>query len=326
MSRLLALVVAAVLVACPFVAAQTTTKPATTQAGSAEAPSNRSRVLIISVDGLRPDLALRCKMPNLRSLVESGSYSFWARTVPHAITLPSHVSMLTGVVPRKHKVEWNDDLPLSKPVYPAFPTLFGVAKKAGYTTALAAGKMKFGALCAPETVDWQFLPTQYECEDDEVALAATQMIRSHQPQVMAIHLPTVDSVGHAKGWGTREQVVAIEQADAHVGAILTALSDVSLRESTFIILTADHGGAGLTHLADDFRARYIPWIITGPGIRKGVDLTVYDKLVINTEDTFATACKLLNLPLDPRLDGKPVVPIPESPGELLRAEGTPLTP
>jgi len=302
------------LLLSPFTLAQAT-QPASTQAATP-----KPRVMIISVDGLRPDLMLRCTTPNMRALFENGAYSFWARTVPHSITLPSHVSMLTGVVPRKHKIEWNDDLPLSKPVYPAFPTLFNVAKKAGYTTALVAGKMKFGAMCEPGTVDWQSLPAKYECEDDEVVAAATQMIRNHRPEVMAIHLPTVDSVGHAKGWGTEEQVVAIEQADGHVGAILKSLGDANLRGQTFIILTADHGGAGKTHLADDPRARYIPWIITGPGIRKGIDLTFYPQLVINTEDTFATACKLLHIPLDPRIDGKPVVPIFDAPGELLRAE------
>ena len=44
------------------------------------------------------------------------------------------------------------------------------------------------------------------------------------------------------------------------------------------------------------RARHIPWIISGPGIHKDVDLTVYPKTVIDTEDTFATACYLLGIP------------------------------
>jgi len=309
MHRLIVALVVSLLL--PPLAHAQTTRPTTPP---------RPRVMIISVDGLRPDLALRCRMPVVRSLLENGSYSFWARTTPHSITLPSHVSMLTGVVPRKHKVEWNDDLPLSEPVYPKFPTLFEVAKKAGYTTALAAGKSKFSALCKPGTLDWQYLPEKSEAEDDEVVAAATQIVRSHQPQVMAIHLPTVDNVGHAKGWGTREQVVAIEQADAQVGAILKALADVNLRDTTTIILTADHGGAGLTHLADDPRARFIPWVVNGPGIRKGIDLTYYAQQVINTEDTFATACRLLRIQPDPRIDGKPVLPIFETPGELMRAE------
>jgi predicted AlkP superfamily pyrophosphatase or phosphodiesterase len=221
-------------------------------------PSLRPRVLIISVDGLRPDLLLRAKTPYIHELFEGGSYTFWARTVPHAITLPSHVSMLTGVPPRRHGIEWNVDLPLIEPVYPKVPTLFAVAKKAGYTTALVAGKMKFSTMAVPGTLDWQFIPDTEKAEDADVAARAIQIISSHRPQVMAVHLPTVDNVGHAVGWATPQQLAAIEQADGHVGAILAALRATNLRESTTVILTADHGGAGRTHMADDVRARHIP--------------------------------------------------------------------
>ncbi len=303
-------------------ATQATAQPATQAAVAAAAvpepaSSPRPRVLIISVDGLRPDLLLRAKTPYIHELFEGGCYSFWARTVPHAITLPSHVSMLTGVPPRKHGIEWNNDLDLVKPVYSKFPTLFGVATKAGYTTAMVAGKKKFSALCEPGTLNWQSIPEASQIEDADIVAKAVEFIRKHQPQVMAIHLPTVDNVGHAKGWGTPEQMAAIEQADGHVGTILAALREVKLRESTFVILTADHGGAGRTHMADDARARHIPWIITGPGIRKGLDLTTFEPLTINTEDTFATACRLLNISTDPRIDGKPVTAVFEQTVELM---------
>src|SRR4051794_35241398 len=55
-----------------------------------------TRALIISIDGLRPDVMLRADAPNLKSLYTTGSFSFWARTTPLSITLPSHTTMLTG--------------------------------------------------------------------------------------------------------------------------------------------------------------------------------------------------------------------------------------
>ena len=42
--------------------------------------------------------------------------------------------MLTGVVPRKHEIEWNHVLELVHPVYAKFPTLFEIAKHAGFST------------------------------------------------------------------------------------------------------------------------------------------------------------------------------------------------
>src|SRR4051794_24707887 len=83
--------------------------PAATQ------PSHHgSRVLVISIDGCRPDIALRSNMPNFRNLVSEGSFTFWARTTDVAITLPSHTSMITGVTPDRHTISWNDDVPEDK--------------------------------------------------------------------------------------------------------------------------------------------------------------------------------------------------------------------
>src|SRR4051812_17003518 len=73
------------------------------------------RVVIISIDGLRPDLLVRAEVPTLRGLLKAGSYTFWARTVAEAYTLPAHTSMLTGVSPQKHGVTWNDHIEQAYP-------------------------------------------------------------------------------------------------------------------------------------------------------------------------------------------------------------------
>jgi predicted AlkP superfamily pyrophosphatase or phosphodiesterase len=276
-------------------------------------------VVIISVDGLRPDLALRANTPNIHALFNAGSYSFWARTTAESVTLPSHTSMLTGVPPIKHGIQWNADLPLIHPVYPLFPTLFELAKQAHYTTAMAAGKSKFINLAKPGSLDWQFIPDSSKIEDPEVTAQAVRMILDHQPDVLFVHLPSVDNAGHAYGWSSPQQLAAIEGADYAIGRILDALDQRHLRDSTFILVTSDHGGAGLMHGPDDPRSRHIPWIAVGPGIRRGLDLTIYGDLVIDTEDTFSTAAYLLGIPVIRKVDGHPVLQIiDQSNQELLR--------
>ena len=101
--------------------------------------------------------------------------------------------------------------------------------------------------------------------------------------------------------------------------MLSAIKDQGLTDSTAILLTADHGGTGRWHGADDTRARHIPWIIAGPGIKKNFDLTTVRELAINTEDTFATSCWLLGIPVGYAINGKPVRLILEAPsGQLLQ--------
>jgi predicted AlkP superfamily pyrophosphatase or phosphodiesterase len=264
-------------------------------------------ILIISIDGLRPDLALLTDMPNLRSLLKQGAYTFWAKTTAVSITLPSHTSMLTGVAPNKHGVEWNRVLPLSEPVYPKVPTIFELATKAGYSAAMVAGKSKFTALAKPGTVTWSEVPDETKSSNESVVTHAVEMLEKNKPDLLFVHFPDVDGVGHAKGWASPEQLACIEKTDRQLGELLAALDRTGLRSSTFIILSADHGGAGLTHGADDARSRHIPWIAVGPGVRKNFDLTQSAALEVRTEDTCATACYLLGLPQAPYFDGHPVM-------------------
>jgi hypothetical protein len=281
-----------------------------TPARPARAPASPPRprvphVLLVSVDGLRPDVLLLAYTPMLHGLLHSGCYTMWARTVPAAITLPSHTSMLTGVSPAKHGIEWNRTLPLTRPVYPERPTLFELAKAAGYSTAMAAGKAKFATLAKPGTLDHCFVPADSTAHDDVVADTAAAWIRRFRPQVLFVHLADVDLTGHAQGWGSPAQLAAVKRADSCIGRLLAALGPA--KDSTVMLVTSDHGGAGKSHGPDDPRSLSIPWIVAGPGIRRDLDLTTlpYD---VRTEDTAATLLAVLGIAPPADLDGHAVAP------------------
>lgn len=264
------------------------------------------RVLIIGIDGLRPDRLLYANTPVIRGLMKQGAYSMWMQTAVSANTLPSFTSMLTAVAPAKHGITWNKLLKLQTPEWPARPTLFEMAHQGGYKTAMVAGKSKFRHLEKPGTIDFAYTPADTTATDQQVVGEAVRVITENKPDVLFVHLPGVDAAGHAKGWGSPEQLAAIEQADAGVGQLLAALETAGTRSSTLIMLSADHGGAGLTHQAEDVRSRTIPWIAVGPGVKPGYDLTQTRDLLLRTEDTCATACYVLGLPIMPYFDGTPV--------------------
>jgi hypothetical protein len=293
-------------------------KAATTpDAGAAETRRPKpvaaiEHAVIISVDGLRPDVLLRAKTPNMRRLMDSGSFTLWARTVPQSITLPSHTSMLTGVTPERHGVLWNGDLP--EPAFPRVPTIFEVVKRGGYTTALITGKTKFVALERFGSMDWSSVA---KATDVEVGTSAAAILREHRPGLTVIHFPGGDAAGHSKGWGSPEQLAAVEGIDRAIGKVVDTLEQTGLRNSTVVILSADHGGAGKSHGPNDPRSRHIPWIASGPGIRRNYDLTLDPTLTVNTEDTFATACFFLGVRPIGKIDGKPVEQVLEE-RELLK--------
>ncbi len=280
------------------------------------------RLMVVSIDGLRPDVMLRANTPTLHGLMRGGAFTTYAQTVPVAITLPSHVSMLTGVSVERHGINFNDERATTRPIYPNATTIFEAAKKGGLTTALVSGKSKFVALNKPGSIDWLWAPESSKTTDADVSEYAGKVLAEHRPDFMFVHFPGADTAGHASGWASPEQFDVIEKIDAALGKLLDEVKSLGLADATAVIVSADHGGSGKTHGANDPRSLYIPWIASGPGIRRNFDLTNLRDLTINTTDTFATACFLLGLDYDPTIDGKPIYQIVEG-YELLRPTTAP---
>ncbi len=285
------------------------------------APAGRNRVVIISIDGLRPDVALRADMPNLRQLMRHGSFSFWARTTELSNTLPSHTSMLTGIAPNRHEVYWNYDMPYGQTFRSPYPSVIDLARQAGYTTAMCIGKSKLRAIAREESVDYAYIPDGY-AQASQVAAEAGTIIRRHRPDLLFAHFPDVDATGHGASWGGEWQIKAAASADQGIGVILAALREAGVLGQTTVFVTSDHGGSGNSHGPDDVRSRHIPWVVSGPNTRAEHDLTQQRDLNVNIEDTFATACWLLDLPMPEDIDGKPITGAfndpPPPPVELTR--------
>lgn len=271
-----------------------TTAPLTTSTAQIE------HVVIISVDGMGADVFALADIPNMRSLVAKGAFSANAQTVKISETLPSHASMLTGMVPEKHGILWG--VPYMG--WPGIngPTLFSVAHNAGLSTAMVFGKQKMNYLILPNSVDTCFCQ---DAHDPEIKEQAVKIIQAGLPNILFIHFPDNDRVGHAYGWRSQNQFYAMTYVDGLIGEIVAALENGGYLSNTLLILTADHGGHGLRHGDDSPIDRTIPWLAVGPKVRSGVTLGSS----INTYDTAATVLYALDLPIPENWDGKPVVEI-----------------
>ena len=75
-----------------------------------EAP--KQPVLMISIDGMRPDYVTKAKehglrLPNLERFVSEGTYAEGVVGVVPTLTYPSHTTLVTGVTPAVHGIESN---------------------------------------------------------------------------------------------------------------------------------------------------------------------------------------------------------------------------
>lgn len=273
----------------------------TATAGLPLAPGGEIRhVVIISIDGLRPDALAQADTPHLDGLIARGAYSPNALTISLSETLPAHASMLGGMVAEKHGILWG--LPYIG--WPGMngPTLFSAAHDAGLTTAAVFAKEKLSYIALPGSVDRLF---SLDSHDNEIKDQAVEFIQAGLPNVLFIHLPDTDRVGHEFGWMSQHQLWAVTYADSMVGEIVAALAGGGYLANTLLIVTADHGGHGCTNGDDSPEDRTIPWLAVGPGVPAGLAITGH----VNVYDTAATAAYALKLPLPPVWDGRPVVEI-----------------
>lgn len=257
-------------------------------------------MIIITIDGLRPDALDLANAPTLDKLIARGAYCSSATAVSISETLPSHAAMLSGMLPEKNGILWG--MPYIG--WPGMngPTLFSVAHDAGLSTAMVFGKQKLNYLVLPNSVDKIYGADVHDLEIKDWAL---EVIQAGLPNVLFIHFPDTDRVGHAYGWLSANQLLAVTFADSMIGEIVAALEQRGYLNNTLLIVTADHGGHGFRHGDDSPEDRTIPWLAVGPGVPAGKILTSH----INAYDTAATALYALKLPIPERWDGQPIVEI-----------------
>ncbi|HEX9923784.1 MAG TPA: alkaline phosphatase family protein [Anaerolineae bacterium] len=254
-------------------------------------------VVIFSIDGLRPDALALADTPALDNLKTNGAYSPNAKAVLPSNTMPNHASMLSGMIPDKHGILWN--LPTSESPRVNGPTLFSVAHEAGFTTAMVVGKTKLEYLVLPNSVD-QFIGS--DTSDITVKNQALQVIRAGLPNILFIHFPDVDNVGHDAGWMSPGQLQTVTIVDGLISEIVTTLREADYLDRTLLIVTADHGGNGTGHGQGLPIDTTIPWLAVGPDVPAGYILTG----PIMIYDTAATALTALGVPIPATWDGRPV--------------------
>lgn len=250
------------------------------------------RVVIVSIDGLRPDAVQQLNPPNLSALTRRGATTWQAQTIVPSNTLPSHASMLTSYLPARHGITWDDYLPANGTL--KVPMIFIAARRAGRRTAMVAGKEKFNTF--RDTAEMDVFVGGTRADADVADQAVAQLFAG--VDLLFVHLPDVDLSGHATAWMSATYLGAVTKADDALGRIVTALP-----ENTTLIVTADHGGHGTGHGTADRLDMTIPWIIAGPRIRQGYAITA----PVSTLDTTATAAFLLGLTLPADITGKPVM-------------------
>jgi len=134
-------------------------------------------VILISIDGFHPDMYLdrSWPAPNLRELMKEGTYADHMLSVFPAYTHPSHVAMISGALPARSKVTYNQPKNSTGEwnwyyKYIKVPTIFDALNKAGMTSA---------AVMWPNTVDGPITYNLSEIWDKDHPDDRATVVRQH---------------------------------------------------------------------------------------------------------------------------------------------------
>jgi predicted AlkP superfamily pyrophosphatase or phosphodiesterase len=261
-------------------------------------------VLLVSIDGLRPDAIGAFDAPTLNRLMREGSYSLTATTITPSKTLPSHTSMLTGEPPERHQVLWNNVTSATRNAI-ELPNVFTEARQSGYSTAAFFSKAKFGPLQRAGSLDYSQAPGGWfgRWLAHRTMTDVEAYLERSAPHLLFAHLADPDAAGHRSGWMSPRYGRAVTAADHAVGRLVAA-ADRTYGPGTYtLIVTADHGGHGRDHGSHDPRDVTIPWIAWGKGVRPGE----IGSTTIQTMDTASTVLWLLGVREPTAWAGTPVL-------------------
>jgi len=305
----LAAMLSCVLVACFDAPAAAAGESTATPAPPAAVGSERPDVLLVTLDTARADRIgaygyTGARTRHIDALAERGLL-FEQAVAPTPITLPSHASILTGVLPPAHGVHDNGLFALG----PQAKLVSEVFRERGWRTGAFVGAYvldaRFGLdqgfelyrgptpdrrqqephseRTAPE-VTADVLEWLASLEADEPFFAWVHFYDPHFPYTPSVRYPKLDPYDGE-----------LARCDAHLGRILKLLREIRPGREPVVLVTSDHGEGlgdhgerthGLLLYQPTLR---VPLVIAGPGVT-----TSPGRRIMEDVSTAAVAATLLD--------------------------------
>ena len=250
------------------------------------------------------------QFPNFLRLINEGASTMNARCdFEFSETVPNHATMFTGRpvaqpagLPNTTHHGYNNNFPGAADTFhnsgnanvPYKASMMDVAHDYGRSTALYTGKTRLdicdrsynaangaldllGADHGTDKIDFASIAdVSGTAISNQVNTLLADLNSATPKHYSFIHIAEPDLTGHALSWGSANWSNAVRMVDTQIGRILAAIDgNPVLSNQTALIVTADHGGGGVTanaHTEAYHINNYtIPFFVRAPLVRSGGD-------------------------------------------------------
>lgn len=216
----------------------------------------RAPVILISVDGLRPDYLRRGVTPNIDALAAGGVRATLMRPSFPSLTFPNHYTLVTGMRPDDHGVVNNNmedpdiaekkfalsnrDAVSDRRWWDQAEPVWVTAEKAGLRTATMFWPGSEAPIRGVRPTQW--MPFDGKLPNTaRIAQILTWIDQPARPAFMTLYFDTVDHDGHEFGPNAPETTQAMAEVDARIGDLIAGLKARGVAAN--VVLVSDHGMA-----------------------------------------------------------------------------------
>ena len=250
------------------------------------------KVLLVSVDGMRPDALPMVK--NAQNIISKSMCCMNAQTVFPSVTLPCHVSLFHSVDPGRHGTTTNTYMPQVRPIN----GICEVLRKNGKKSASFFNWEELRDLSRPATITHSYFISGgslgYDKAGAETADACIDFLKRFDVDFTFLYFGYPDAAGHSHGWMSEQYYESLEDSWYQIERVMEVLDD-----DYTVIITADHGGHDRTHGTSLPEDMLIPVIIYGKNVQAGETLEN-----VNIKDIAPTVVRLLGVEPDAEWEGK----------------------
>ena len=286
----------------------------------------KTRAILIGIDGFLTRCLNQAKTDGFEYLMSHGSYTYKARTAIEEKSGPGWSNILCGLDTEDTGVtsnEWNAPWFFGKPqnITPItgndqpFPCAFQQFKnndKNLTTVSLYSWEwfINLSNISIPGSIDKEIYcmmdgkESAIKCDIDAIN-DGVEIIKSKDFDFFFFYFGSLDETGHDSYFCSQPYIDRISDLNDYMTIIIEALKQAGIYDTTYVILTSDHGAEFNTSdhgvFVDDDNL-LVPWIILGPNIKQNYEI----QSEVKNADTMPTIFYAMGLKPSPLWRAIPV--------------------
>lgn len=256
----------------------------------------QNKVILISIDGMRPDGMQNCGNPYVKELEGKCTYTYTGLSMNPSVTLPCHFTMTHSVTPERHGILTNTYVPQVRPVMGIFEKI----KNAGGVSAMFYGWDQIRDIALPGCLKFSTYINCYMKESTDTVLTdeAIRVIGESKPDFAFLYMvETDDKGGHDNAWMSEEYLRRVSIAIDNTKRIIDAFGD-----EYSVIIVSDHGGHDRSHGSTLPEDMTIPFFFYGSEFAGGKEVEGLSLL-----DIAPTIARLMGIEPEKEWEGHSIV-------------------